>query len=375
VSPKRRSGTISWKWGLTPLLFVLPAFADCDARADKTIPKGQWHLHWENDVLTRFASDEYFTNGLRVGYAWDPGCERRWIANQAEWLEGTGLGRKLGLGDPARFTRSASFGLGQSIYTPSDIQIATPLPDDHPYAGWLHVDTHFDYTTPEVPLDTWTSQRQHSLELQLGIVGPGAGGKEVQTWVHEINDDKKPQGWHNQLHNEPGLLVSYQWQRRYLHPSRGLDFTPSIMGAAGNVQTYAAAGVTMRFGDNLAGFPQRPTEPSRVLKGQLRDDHAMCGKIHFISECYVFVSGEARYVARNIFLDGNTFRDSPSVDAKPLVFDYSLGFRLRMPGPGLTFTYMYVHRTSEFSPVPATSKHQDGHHEYGVATFSWDTHF
>ena len=54
------------------IFFAAPAFADCDARADKTIPKGQWHLHWENDVLTRFASDEYFTNGLRVG-SWDSG--------------------------------------------------------------------------------------------------------------------------------------------------------------------------------------------------------------------------------------------------------------------------------------------------------------
>ena len=63
------------------------------------------------------------------------------------------------------------------------------------------------------------------------------------------------------------------------------------------------------------------------------------------------------------------------MDSKPFVFDYSLGFRFRMPGPKLTFTYMYMHRTSEFSPVPSTSSYRDGHHEYGVATFSWDTHF
>jgi lipid A 3-O-deacylase len=375
MSEKNRSAYR--KCALAPLLLLAAthALADCEARANPRTPKGQWYLHWENDLFTRFASDEYFTNGLRVGYAWDPGCERRWIAREGEWLESTALGRKLGLGDPAKYTRSAMFGIGQSIYTPSNIRIAEALPDDHPYAAWLYALTHLDYTSPEQPTENWTTQRQHSFELQMGIVGHGAGGKEVQTWVHEINDDVKPQGWHHQLHNEPGLVLSYQWQRRYVHPSRGFDFTPSFMGSLGNVQTFGAAGITMRLGDNIAGFPSRPFEAARVSRGQLRDDHAMCGKIHFISECYVFVAGEARYVARNIFLDGNTFRDSPHVDSKPLVYDYSLGFRLRVPQWGLTFTYTFVHRTSEFDPVPATSKHRDGHHEYGVASFSWDTHF
>src|SRR5262245_57100355 len=110
-----RSGTVSWKWGLTPFLLLVaaPSFAECEARENPRVPKGQWYLHWENDLFTRFASDEYFTNGVRVGYAWEPGCERRWIAREGKWLENSALGRRLGLNDPARFTRSASFGVGQ----------------------------------------------------------------------------------------------------------------------------------------------------------------------------------------------------------------------------------------------------------------------
>src|SRR5688572_23196870 len=133
-SPRRQQGTgmseqnrsTYWNCALAPLLLLAAThtLADCEARSNPRTPKGQWYLHWENDLFTRFASDEYFTNGLRVGYAWDPGCERRWIAREGEWLEATPLGRKLGLGDPAKYTRSAMFGIGQSIYTPSNIRIA-----------------------------------------------------------------------------------------------------------------------------------------------------------------------------------------------------------------------------------------------------------
>jgi hypothetical protein len=43
---------------------------------------------------------------------------------------------------------------------------------------------------------------------------------------------------------------------------------------------------------------------------------------------YLFAAVEGRAVARNIFLDGNTFEDSRSVDKKPLVGDLSAGVAL-----------------------------------------------
>ena len=63
------------KFVAAPLLLLATTVAqgiECKARENFRIPKGQWYLHWENDLLTRFASDEYFTNGVRVGYAWSP---------------------------------------------------------------------------------------------------------------------------------------------------------------------------------------------------------------------------------------------------------------------------------------------------------------
>ena len=359
------------------LLLPAAAHADCDALINKKIPKGQWYLHWENDLFTRAASDEYFTNGLRAGYAWEPGCERGWVKKPARWLENSALGRRIGLGDPARFTRSATFAIGQSIYTPSDISIANYLPDDHPYGGYLYGLLRYDYTTHAQAEEAhWDSQVQKSFELQAGVVGPAAGGYEVQNWVHEVMDDKDPKGWDNQLRNEPGLMASFLWQKRFVRRSRKFDVIPSFGAALGNVQSHALAGMTMRFGENISGFPSRPVEAARVTAGQLRDDHRTCYGLHFFSECYLFLTGEVRFMAHNVFLDGNTWRDGgPQVDRTPVVYDIVAGLRLRIPQWGLTFTYIGVRRSREFEPVPVTSRHADGRHEFGVASFSWDTHF
>jgi hypothetical protein len=51
-------------------------------------------------------------------------------------------------------------------------------------------------------------------------------------------------------------------------------------------------------------------------------------------------------VARDIFLDGNTFRDSPGVDKRPFVADLSYGAGIIAGRWQLTFTQVY--RTREF---------------------------
>jgi hypothetical protein len=43
---------------------------------------------------------------------------------------------------------------------------------------------------------------------------------------------------------------------------------------------------------------------------------------------YVFGGAQVRATARNIFLDGNTFASSPSVDRRPLTTDLSVGLSI-----------------------------------------------
>ncbi len=158
--------------------------------------------------------------------------------------------------------------------------------------------------------------------------------------------------------NEPGILLVYdrQWQGRFETQldALGLDLTPHFGGAIGNVMTYAATGLTLRFGRYLHsdfGVPLiRPSSP---------------GSSYFARPpgfgWYLFAGVEARAVLRNIFLDGNTFRDSHSVDKESLVGDFQAGLVLTWQDYRLSLTS--VQRTREFAE-------QDNSTKYGAINLS-----
>src|SRR5690606_21744570 len=61
---------------------------------------------------------------------------------------------------------------------------------------------------------------------------------------------------------------------------------------------------------------------------------------------YLFGGLETRAVARNIFLDGNTFANSHSVDKKPFVADLNAGIALTYGK--VRASYALIYRTKEF---------------------------
>ena len=66
---------------------------------------------------------------------------------------------------------------------------------------------------------------------------------------------------------------------------------------------------------------------------------------------------------RNIFLDGNTWKDSRSVDKKPLVGDLQAGLAITINGTRIAYTH--VIRSKEFDG-------QDQHDEFGALSVSFN---
>ena len=148
-----------------------------------------------------------------------------------------------------------SYELGHNIYTPDDISKTTLIADERLYAGVGLVS------------DSW--QRLDNLQLSIGIVGPSALGKDVQRYWHDLINTTDPRGWDNQLKDELTIMLTYERKWRRFHEFKagglGVDFTPHVGAALGNVFTHAAAGVTVRIGDDLPndyGPPRiRPSLP------------------------------------------------------------------------------------------------------------------
>jgi hypothetical protein len=316
---------------LAAMLLALPVPALAAEEA------GTLSLIFENDLF--YDTDRNYTNGVRAAWLSGPESTPDWLLRAARWFP---LFPKGG-------TVRTSYALGQNMYTPENIELENPPGDDRPYAGWL-------YGSAGVIAET--GRRLDQLELSLGVVGPASLAEQTQKRVHEITGSPKPRGWDTQLENEPAFVLTYQrsWRGFVSDTVSGFafDVTPHAGGALGNVFTYANGGLTLRVGRRLP-----------VDYGPPRIQPSLPGSGFFVPQerlgWYLFAGVDGRAVARNIFLDGNTFRDSRSVDKEPLVGDLQFGAALTWRN--LRLSYTHVLRTREFET-------QDDTDDFGALSLS-----
>jgi lipid A 3-O-deacylase len=317
--------------GLTALLaaYTVPLTA---ASAEDS---GRLTVVEENDSILS-DDDGYYTQGLQFGYlSPDVAAGSSW-SRPFDWLGGDGLG--LLPSGSGEMSRRYELLLGQGLFTPRDTAPHDPDPDDRPYAGWL-------FGGVGIVQDTDRRQLDH-LELVAGIVGPSAGGRETQNDYHQFIGIDQAHGWDHQLDDEPGVMLSYERKWRLLLPIAdgfAVDAIPELGATAGNVATYAESGVLLRFGRGL----EADYGPARIRPG-------LSGTSYFNSDYledpfgfYFFAGAQGRAVARNIFLDGNTFEDSREVDKKVFVADLTAGFALFW-SDDVRLDGSFIHRTKEF---------------------------
>ncbi|SDE39751.1 lipid A deacylase LpxR family protein [Rhodospira trueperi] len=292
-----------------------PAFAD--AGDDGAIVTFQL----ENDSFAN--TDRNYTNGVVIGYS--PAMrDTPWADDLAAFLPlMSAYGRERVL-----------FSLGQTMFTPSDITIREPQPDEHPWAGFLFGSMEL-FSEAEHHLD--------QMSLTVGMVGPAAQAGITQTIVHDIMHVARPRGWDNQLDNEPVVNLGYKrsWPGAARAEPLGLemDLTPHVGAAFGNAYIHANAGAMVRLGQSLrvdAGPPLiGPSRPGTAVFDPGADDG-----------WYVFAGIEGRAVARDIFLDGNTFGDgSPRVDKNPLVGEVRAGVQFFFNNVRVGYTHVLGTKT------------------------------
>lgn len=241
---------------------------------------------------------------------------------------------------------------GQNIYTPENTSLTIPDPRDRPYAGWLYGGGAFMQDTDQRQFDR--------LSVSLGTIGPSSGAGQLQSKVHLLIDDPQPQGWHAQLHDEPTLDIFEERKWRFYSPAGGglgFDAIPQVSVRVGNVYDYVGAGGMLRFGRNLL-VDYGPPRIDQNLGAPYENPEYGEGKWTW----YGFIGTEGRLVAHNIFLDGNSFQRSASVDKEPAVGDAEIGFAVAYEHFRVGYTYVY--RSVEYR----TQDHPD--HYGGIdATF------
>lgn len=291
----------------------------------------------ENDFFG--GTDEHYTNGLKL--SWISGDLLAYA--QDERLPDFVLPYLHSLpfvNEPGQ-QYNVALSLGQNMYTPRNTSAEAYQPDDRPYAGWTYLSLGLHAKTP---------RQLDSFETTLGIVGPSARAGETQNNYHTLMGFKRAEGWSNQIHDEPGLMLSWQRTLRAARLDLGRDVAwdllPRFGATVGNVLTQASAGFETRlgyrlpwdFGTSLISPGGGVSAPADTADPRLRQDTSV--------GLHLFAGAEGRAVARNIFLDGNTWEHSPSVTKKNFVADLSAGIGLVLGATKLTYTHVY--RTEEY---------------------------
>ena len=301
--------------GVAVISIPPPAHA-ADATAGPTIV-----LIVENDSFVHRLDDRHYTSGIYLS----------WTSKTLETANSyDAIADYLSI-----FPRDASakyrngFFFGQNIFTPENLSRIVPSLNDRPYAGWLYLGARL-YRESDKSLDRF--------ETKIGVIGPWSFAKDLQTWIHALHwfGGEHPNGWASQLHNEPGLVLSEQRIWRRTSPKIGpleTEVLPEVNISIGNVFTYAGAGVSLRFGEHL----DADWGPPRIEPGLAGSDFVNFDKAPLA--WYGFIGFEQRVIARNIFLDGNSFRDSANIAKEPLVGDVHMGFAVLWRRMSLYLTY------------------------------------
>lgn len=288
----------------------------------------------ENDMFVPGDdTDRYYTQGMKLSVLTGD-------------LEGGPLSNAIVAllpGEADDWTLRTTVGFGQHMYTPENKRAFTPDPDDRPYAGWLY---------GSYGGLAFQDNQAAGLELQVGVVGPEAHAGQLQNWWHQQIGAPPVNGWASELKNELGVNLNGEWRGRIsTRPIRGVgaDVIGLTTAAFGNVEISAGAGAIARIGFNLGD----DFGPPRLRPGAAGTEFFEGTDGAF----YVFGGVYARAVGRDLFLDGNTFEDSASVERERWVPEYTLGVVGRTPAwqavggwwvPPMRFGYTWVRREHEF---------------------------
>ncbi|MBC2716875.1 MAG: lipid A deacylase LpxR family protein [Desulfobacteraceae bacterium] len=245
--------------------------------------------------------------------------------------------------------KNITIAFGQNIFTPEDIESEEVVIDERPYAGVSYLSVGF-HSSLERQMDT--------IEVSLGLVGPSSYAEQIQKAVHKFFDDIEPQGWDNQLSNEPLLEIIYEHKKKITQSGIGSGFGYDLIlntgGGFGNALIYYNLGLAYRFGWNIPNdFGIFPIRTVSSFNGSLDDKDPRNSQQKKFG-IQLFFSAEGRAVLRNIFLDGNTFTDSHSVDKKPIVGDFATGMNLCRGRAQLSFAFVF--RSKEYETQKKAQK-------------------
>lgn len=226
-------------------------------------------LSYANDVFAR--TDRYFTQGVQLT-VFHPAFSR---------LD------PLYVLSPVPTRRVSYYATGvHESWTPSSIRSDSVLRGDRPYAAIAALRLEcFSY-------NRFSDRARINSAVTLGVIGPPALGREIQTAIHRATGDFVPLGWQHQIRTD--VLLNYRLDYQYiLCTGRMLALRGLGIADVGTLQCKLGAGMRGTFAPTYATSSRFQLSLAAEVNGPaVGFDARLQGGVFNRSSPYILKSGE-----------------------------------------------------------------------------------
>ncbi len=299
----------------------------------------------QNDFLKlRGITDRQFTQALYVEYL---------NSKHAEKFKNSFLMNIFPRLKSSDAINSFGYGIGQEIYTPTNLKETGIIAEDRPYAGHLYL------SLKNVSI-SFQKKARLTATYQLGVIGENAYAEEVQTWIHEQICSTIPQGWDNQISNDVALTFNLNYETRLFRPIEELDMIGFMNLNIGTVSNNVTTGLHYRIGrfndyfTNVTATSPTKREIQR-MKLSIKGENNYLKAVKKRIQVYGFMKTSFTTVLDNSLLEGGIFNRSsphriPTDDVKRFYLSGEYGYSINYSSVAINISQLF--RTAEFANAP-----------------------
>lgn len=278
----------------------------------------------DNDAYLATKQDRYYTNGIFFYL-------RKALKNNTI-KDSSNLLKKIW-----------SFNAGQKMFNARSGKIKSVINIDRPITAYLYGSTALQ----------WHYKNESFLktEIQVGIIGPAANGKEVQEFIHNTFGFYKIDGWQFQLNNAFGINLQTDYlSLLYRSKNKQTDFALPLKINIGNTFSGASAGLLFRTGNINPFYHSYATESlvsASALSDKIKDQ-----------EFYFYAKPSINLVLYDATIKGGMFNTHTNeVVYKPIPWVFSQEVGASYSKKRLSFNVSYIFNTREIKSTATSHKY------------------
>ena len=266
-----------------------------------------FRFHYDNDYFT--STDQNYTQG----YSFEVVLEAL-QKNPLNYL----------LLNDANGTQQFGLSLDHIGFTPNNIGSPEIQFGDRPFASAIMLKSF--------KINTNTERKSRLISaIRLGLIGPGAFGKEMQVGIHEATGNTIPQGWQNQIKNDAVINYEAIYQKEIMAIPRYFYLQYEASANLGTLNTNISASIVA-----MAGLFNNPFSDNQNRRFQV----------------YIYSKPQLNLIGYDATLQGGLFNRKSSYtiassDVERFVGQHSFG--LIVQTKTLYFEYTTTDMTKEFS--------------------------